>query len=146
MPANWRMPGSQTTVVTKGATGKTRAVPRPAGARRRLFSVDEYERMIALGILEEGERVELLEGEIYCMAAMGARHFACVMDAYDWFRLHLGSRATVRAQGPLRLPPRYEPEPDIAIVRHRSDSYRTAHPGAADVLLLIEVADTSLRT
>jgi Uma2 family endonuclease len=142
-----RLRRRQTAVVVRRASRRTTAaaVPEPE-LQRRLFSIDEYERMIAAGILQEGERVELLGGEIYCMAAMGARHFACVMDVYDWFRLRLGNRATVRAQGPLRLPPNYEPEPDIALVRHRSDSYRTAHPGPADVMLVIEMADTSLRS
>lgn len=119
------------------------AAPEPE-LKRRLFSIDEYERMIAVGILQEGERVELLEGEIYCMAAMGARHMACVTWLDHVFTLRHGGTALVRSQGPLRLPNDDEPEPDIVIVPFRSDFYRSRHPGPGDALLLIEVADSSV--
>ena len=110
---------------------------------RRLFTVDEYECMAEAGVLHEDEHVELIEGEIVRMAAIGARHAACVTDLQNWFVPRLLGRAIVRTQNPLRLA-RSEPEPDILIVRPRADSYRTAHPGPADVLLLIEVAQSSL--
>ncbi|MCL6500075.1 MAG: Uma2 family endonuclease [Firmicutes bacterium] len=96
------------------------------------------------GILREDERLELIGGEIIEMAAIGSRHAACVGFFLDWLVRHLPMTAAVRVQDPIRLPPGSEPEPDIAVVRRRADFYATAHPGPDDVLLLIEVADTSL--
>lgn len=134
-------------MAAKRASRRRLAEPAmPPEPQRRRFTVDEYERMIALGILEEGERVELLRGEIYCMAAMGARHMACVSRSDDLLRAGLPARAVTRVQGPIRLPNGSEPEPDIAVVRRRADYYQSAHPVLADVYFVIEVADSSLRS
>ncbi|HEY7293448.1 MAG TPA: Uma2 family endonuclease, partial [Dehalococcoidia bacterium] len=111
---------------------------------RRRFSVDEYERMIEAGILDEDEHVELLAGEIVCMAPIGSRHANLVSFLLNWFARRLPETVHVRAQDPIRLPPFGEPEPDIAIVRGTLGTYSHAHPTAADILLVIEVADTSL--
>jgi Uma2 family endonuclease len=111
---------------------------------RRRFTVDEYERMIGAGIIREGERVQLIEGEIVEMAAMHSPHAACVRRTGSWFDRRVGERATVSVQCPIRIAPRNEPEPDIALLRYRSDSYAGAHPEPEDVLLLIEVAHSSL--
>lgn len=111
---------------------------------QRLFTVEEYERMVADGILCEDEHVELIRGMIVQMPAMGPPHRACVTALQDWFSQHLPRTALVQVQGAIRLPPRWEPEPDVAIIRRRPDFYRTQHPGAADVFLLIEVSATSL--
>lgn len=113
--------------------------------RRRRFTVDEYECMGRAGILHEDDRVELLDGEVIVMAAVGSRHVACVMDLAEWFTLRSTGRARVSVQNPVRLSSGSEPEPDIAILRLRPDRYIQALPGPEDVLLLIEVADTSLR-
>lgn len=110
---------------------------------KRLFTVGEYDRMLATGILHEGESVELIGGEVVRMTSMGARHAAVVFRAGR--DLTLGLRdATVRIQLPVRLDDWNEPEPDIAVVRPRGDDYMRSHPGPADILLLIEVADRSL--
>ena len=111
---------------------------------RRQFTVDEYERMIAAGIIREGERVELVEGEIVHMAAMGGAHAACVRRTDRWFERRVGEHAIVSVQCPIRLPPRGEPEPDIALLRPRADFYAAQHPGPGDVLLVIEVSDATL--
>jgi len=132
-------------MVAKRATRRKTIEPEQAPElQRRRFSVDEYEHLIALGIVQEGERVELLQGEIYCMAAMGARHMACVTWLDRFFTLNVGAGALVRTQGPIRLPEDGEPEPDILVVRFRADFYRNRHPGPAEALLVIEVADTSV--
>jgi len=132
-------------MVAKRAARRRRGEPAtPPELKRRPFSVDEYERLIALGIVQEGERVELLRGEIYCMAAMGARHMACVTWLDRFFTLNVGAGALVRTQGPIRLTEDGEPEPDILVVRFRADFYRNRHPGPAEALLVIEVADTSV--
>jgi Uma2 family endonuclease len=111
---------------------------------RHLISVDAFHRMGETGILGPADRVELIDGEIIDMSPIGALHAAIV----DLLARHFGRRAGesvfIRCQNPLRLDDVSEPEPDIAILRPRADCYTTAHPGPADVLLVVEVADTSL--
>ena len=111
---------------------------------RRLLSIEEYERMGAAGILDEDERVELIDGVLVQMAAVGDRHVACVIRLTDWFGMHAAGRAFVSVQNPIRLPPRTEPEPDLVLVRRRTDTYRGGVPGPDDTLLVIEVSDTTL--
>jgi Uma2 family endonuclease len=96
------------------------------------------------GILGPRDRVELIDGEIIDMSPIGVLHAAIVARLASHFSQRLGPIGVVWCQNPLRLDDISEPEPDIAILRPRADFYMTAHPGAADVLLVIEVADTSL--
>jgi Uma2 family endonuclease len=116
----------------------------PPSVPRRHFTVDEYYCMAKAGVLREDERVELLDGEIIEMSPIGGRHAGCVDDLGEWFIVRLVGRARVRVQNPVRLSSGSEPEPDIALVRPRPDRYRRGHPGPGDVLLIIEVADTTL--
>jgi len=109
----------------------------------RRFNVDEYYRMAEAGILDPNERVELIEGEIVRMAAIGSRHASCVNRINRLLVPLVGDRALVQIQGPVRLSDMSEPEPDVALLRPRADDYASAHPGPADVLLVIEVADTT---
>ncbi len=111
----------------------------------RRFSVEEYERMGEVGIIDPAERVELLDGEIVAMSPIGPRHAGVVDAIAEQLYGKLLGRVTIRVQNPLRLLPRSEPQPDITIARRRRDFYRGAHPTADDILLVIEVADTSLR-
>ena len=111
---------------------------------RRLFTIEEYRRMADAGILVEDDRVELIEGEIVEMRAIGKEHAACVNELARLFITRLNDRAIVSIQNPVQLPPRSEPQPDLLVLRPRADRYREALPGPQDVLLLIEVADTSL--
>jgi len=111
---------------------------------RRPITIDDYDRMIAAGILHEDERVELLEGEIVCMAAIGLTHSNVVSFLIRWFARRLPESAHVRAQDPIRLPPGSEPQPDLTIVRSATGTHLRMLPGPEDILLLIEVADTSL--
>jgi Uma2 family endonuclease len=110
----------------------------------RLFTVEEYYRMAEAGILAEDDRVELINGEIIRMAAIGSRHAACVSRLIALFSGLVAGRTTISAQNPLRLDDLSEPEPDFALLLPREDFYAGAHPGRGDVLLLIEVADSSL--
>jgi len=112
--------------------------------RHHRFSVDAYDEMVARGILTSDDRVELLAGEIVEMAPIGSRHAACVSRLTRLFTLALKDRAIVWVQNPVALPPDSEPEPDIAILQPREDFYASGHPRARDVLLLIEVAESSL--
>jgi len=111
---------------------------------RHLISVDAFHRMGETGILGPRDRVELIDGEIIDMSPIGVLHAAIVARLASYFSQRLGPMGVVWCQNPLRLDDISEPEPDIAILRPRADFYMTAHPGAADVLLVIEVADTSL--
>ena len=111
---------------------------------RHLISVDAFHRMVETGILGHQDRVELIDGEIIDMSPIGVLHAAIVDVLARHFGRRTGESVFVRCQNPLRLDDISEPEPDIAILRPRADFYMTAHPGASDVLLVIEVADTSL--
>lgn len=114
-------------------------------APRRRFTVDEYHRMAAAGILHEDDHIELLDGEIIEMAPIGGRHIACLIALTESLILRLTGRALVSPQNPIRLSSGSEPEPDVALLRLRPDRYRDGPPTPADVYLVIEVADTSLR-
>jgi len=120
------------------------ATESPFNVSRRRFTVDEYHRMAEAGILHEDDRVELIEGEILEMAPIGGRHAACVNDSAKLFILRVGDRAVVSIQNPVRLTSGSEPEPDLMLLRPPSDRYRERLPDAADVLLVIEVSDTTL--
>jgi len=111
---------------------------------RRIFSVDEYHRMSEAGILSEDDRVELIEGEIIKISPIGSRHAACVNRLNFLLNRKAGQAAIVSIQNPIRLHDYSEPEPDIALLQSRDDFYSEAHPGPKDVLLIIEVSDTSI--
>jgi len=108
----------------------------------RLLSVDEYHRMIAAGILDEDERLELLEGVIVAMAPQSPAHAYCIQWLTRVLVRRLGDAYAVRPQLPLTLGERNEPEPDVTVVRADSAS-KDHHPGTA--VLAIEVSGDSLR-
>jgi Uma2 family endonuclease len=112
---------------------------------RRLFTVEEYHRMGEAGILGEDERVELIEGEIVQMAPIGPRHIGGVINLTRLFITRLGDRAVVSPQNPVVIPPRSEPQPDLVLLRPRAVSYSRERPNVQDVLLAVEVADTTVR-
>ena len=116
-----------------------------AGVQRRRFTADEYHRLAEVGILHEDDRVELIEGEIIIMAPIGLRHAACVGLLNRELTLALGRRAFLWPQNPVRLFPDTEPQPDVVLLRERADNYAQAPAQPSDVLLLVEVADTSYR-
>ena len=113
-------------------------------AARRFFSADEYHRMGEAGIFSEDDRVELIEGEILKMSPIGSRHAATVKRLNGQLNRLLGDRVIVSVQDPILLNDFSEPQPDIAILRRRDDFYAQSHPTAADALLIIEIADTSV--
>jgi Uma2 family endonuclease len=112
----------------------------------RRFTVDEYHRMAEVGILGEDDRVELLDGEIVLMTPIGARHASTVARLNERFHSVVGKRASLSVRLPIRLSDYSEPEPDLALLKRREDFYTERLPEPEDVLLVVEVADTSQRT
>jgi len=108
------------------------------------FNVDQYYRLAEVGVLQPDDRVELIEGEIIKMRPIGSPHAACVKRASYVLRDALGDRAIVSVQDPVRLNEFSEPIPDIALLRPRKDFYADHHPTPAEVLLIIEVSDTTI--
>ncbi len=112
---------------------------------RRKLDVTEYHRMAAVGILHEDDRVELIEGELVEMAPIGPPYASTVNTLNELLVAAVGQRGIVSVRNPVRLNDHSEPEPDFAVLRRRDHRYRARPPGPDDVLLLVEVADSSLR-
>lgn len=111
---------------------------------RHRFTIDEYHRMGEAGIFDEDARVELIEGDVVHMCPIGTRHTGGVNRLTALLIRRLGSRVVVSVQNPMILDDFSEPQPDLTVLAFRSDYYEGAHPRPADVLLAIEVADSSL--
>jgi len=115
----------------------------PDTLRRHRLSVEDYYKMGEAGILKEKDRVELIEGEIIDMVPIGSNHAYTINKILNHFLMkQLTDDIIVRIQDPLRLDQYNEPEPDITLVTDQN--YSDRHPGPADTLLIIEVADSSL--
>jgi Uma2 family endonuclease len=111
---------------------------------RKRFTAEEYHRMVEAGLLGEDDRVELLEGEIWQMSPIGSRHAAALRRLRRLLSpLEARGRCLMAIQDPVRLDAFSEPQPDLALLKPREDLYREAHPGPEDVLLLVEVAESS---
>ena len=111
---------------------------------RRRISVDEYYAMAEAGILGMDERVELIDGEIITMAPIGDEHRASVDTGNHFLSRFVGDKAIVSVQSHVRLDNHHHPEPDLMLLEWREDFYRYTPPGPEEVLLLIEVSDSSL--
>ncbi len=133
----------QATIRARGGPVAVESASHPAIAPHR-WTIDEYYRMAETGILKPDARVELIEGVIVDMSPIGDRHLATVARLDDLCHQRFGQSVIVFTQSPVRLGHRLEPEPDVLVVRRRPDYYASGKPGPADVLLIIEVADSSL--
>lgn len=111
--------------------------------QNRAFTVGEYYRMAEARILTEEDRVELIAGQIVAMSPIGSRHAACVKRLNLSLGKMVGDSMLIGVQDPIALDALSSPEPDLVLLRPRADFYAAAHPAAGDVLLAIEVADTS---
>jgi Uma2 family endonuclease len=107
------------------------------------FTVDTYLQLGELGLLHEDDRVELIDGQVVEMSPIGNDHASCVRRLNGLFARALLDRAVIDVQNPIVLGERDSPKPDVTLLRPRGDGY-PRHPRAADILLLVEVADTSL--
>jgi Uma2 family endonuclease len=115
-----------------------------AEAVRHRFSVEDFYRMAEAGIFTEDDRVELIEGEVVEMPPIGPLHAGTVNILAGLLSRAVAERAVVAVQNPVRLEPDSEPLPDLAVLKYRPDGYSRSHPGPDDVLLVIEVADTTV--
>jgi Uma2 family endonuclease len=112
---------------------------------KKLFTVDEYHRMAEVGILPEASRFELVRGEIIEMTIPGSPHSGRVNRLTYLFVSRFGQSVIVSGQNPVTLNVQSEPMPDLALLRPRHDFYTSAHPSAEDVLLVVEISDTTVR-
>src|ERR1700722_15944477 len=111
---------------------------------RTRISTDRYHLMVAKGVLTKYDRIELIEGEMFDMAPMGTRHSAITSRLHEMFVLATSRSATIVSGGPVDLGEFSEPQPDLMLLKRRADFYSGKIPESADVLLLIEVSDSSL--
>jgi Uma2 family endonuclease len=109
-----------------------------------LFSVEDYEALGQIGFFGHDRRLELIDGEIYEMTPIGPDHGGCVMRLNALLTSRIGGRAVVNVQNPVRLGNLSEPQPDVTVLLGPIDRYRHRHPRADDILLLIEVSDTTI--
>lgn len=109
----------------------------------RLFTVSEYYAMVRAGILGANDRVELIRGQVIPMSPIGSRHASCVDNLAELFISQVRPHASVRIQNPIRLSAHSEPQPDLALLE-RKQVYASRHPRPDEVLLVVEVADTTL--
>jgi Uma2 family endonuclease len=114
-------------------------------ATRHRLTVTDYDRMGVVGILGREDRVELIDGAIIDMTPIGSRHASVVARLCQMLGPVAGHRAILWTQNPVVMGEYSEPQPDIAVLEAREDFYAAQHPRAADVLLVVEISDTSLR-
>jgi Uma2 family endonuclease len=112
--------------------------------QKHYFNVDEYYRMAQAGVFSEDDHIELIEGEVVEMSPIASTHQGCVDELSSLITERLLGSVIVRVQGPIHIDEYSEPQPDISLLKQRQDFYRRSHPTPSDVLLVIEVADTSI--
>ena len=113
-------------------------------AQAKRFTLTEYHRLGELGFFHEYDHIELINGEIIEMASKSTAHETCLRNLLRELSKIVGDRATLQSQAPIALLPNSEPEPDFAILQNRDDNYLSGRPQPADVLLVMEVSDSSL--
>jgi Uma2 family endonuclease len=111
---------------------------------RRRLTADDFDQMCSAGILTADDRVELIDGELIEMPPMGPPHTGIVNRLAEILFSRLSDAAKLRVQSSVRLSNHTQPEPDLAIVKPDPNHYLLRHPRPADILLAIEVADSSL--
>ena len=125
------------------AATKRPGSPPSEKRERYAFTVADYHQLIASGHFKRNDRIELINGELTIMPPIGPEHSFHTTRLTNTLPLKLPSGVLLRMNEPITLGNHSEPQPDAAMVRARPDGYRSAHPGPEDVLLVIEVADTS---
>lgn len=111
---------------------------------RHHFTVDDFNFLHDQGKFKPDDRLELIEGEIYEMSPIGSLHARCVKYLSNFLAQCLAGQYIIGTQDPIILNDFNQPQPDIAVIRYQQDFYKQSHPKAADVLLVIEVSDTTV--
>ena len=111
---------------------------------RYKLSVEDYHKLGTAGVLTEDSRVELIEGELIEMAPIGPKHASVVDTLAGLLAPQAGNQFRLSTQNPVTLMPSSEPQPDLMLLKPRADRYASSLPGAADVLVVIEVSDKTL--
>jgi len=112
---------------------------------KRKFTIKDYYKMAESGIFTENDRVELIRGEIIEMSPIGRRHAVCIILLETVLSEKLRKRALISIQNPIQLDDTSEPQPDVVLLKNPIDTYRKRHPQPADIFLIIEVADTTVK-
>jgi Uma2 family endonuclease len=131
--------------IQEAETMETDLLTRNPWVTRRPLTVTEYHRMGEVGILHEDDRVELIEGQLIAMSPIGSDHSGAINALTRLLVMAVGNRGVVAVQNPVRLDDRSEPQPDFAVLRPRPDDYRRATPRPHEVLLIVEIANSSLQ-
>ena len=108
------------------------------------FTVEAYHRMAEAGLFLPDIRVELIDGEIIETSPIKSPHADCVDKLTEWLIIQFHKQAVVRVQNPITLDNSSEPEPDLALAIRKPEGYKSAHPTPTEILLVIEVSDTSV--
>lgn len=111
---------------------------------RKKFRREEIYKMMEIGVLPEESGWELIDGEIIHQITIGSKHAAVERKLEKYFEMNFGDRLMVSGQNPIQVDEHNEPEPDIALLIPRDDFYAESHPTAEDVLLVIEISDSTL--
>ncbi|MBR8826777.1 MAG: Uma2 family endonuclease [Gomphosphaeria aponina SAG 52.96 = DSM 107014] len=112
----------------------------------RKFTVTDYQKMAEMGIFQPEERVELIEGEIIKMSPIGFKHGVCIISLTNILAKKLGERALISVQNTIQLDNNSQPQPDVVLLKNDLEVYKTRHPQPADIFLIIEVADTTIKS
>lgn len=133
------------TLDRKATTTTTPNAPESFAPHRYRLTVAEYHRLGEMAIFDEDFRVELIEGDLIAMPPIGERHAGKTRQLNRLFSARVGAAALVDVQNPVALDQHSEPQPDLALLKPRSDFYESGHPQPEDVLLLLEISDSTLR-
>lgn len=109
------------------------------------FTIAEYHKLSELGFFQEDDRIELIHGELITMAAKGTAHVNCCRNLLMELAALIQGQAKLQCQDPISLSSNSEPEPDFVILKNREDNYQFALPQVSDILLVIEVSDSTLK-
>lgn len=123
----------------------TQPKPLDGVAAKHFFTVGEYHRMIEAGVFTENARIELIAGEVLQMAAKSLRHVAGVRRVQKVLSKALGNTVFIAAQDPIQIGTHSEPEPDVVVAVPSTTDYEDHHPTPAEILLIVEVAETSVQ-
>lgn len=112
---------------------------------RKKFTIEDYHRLLDVGFFSENSKIELIRGEIIEMSPKRTPHSVC--NSRLWRELYklIDQQAIIRVQEPIIISTFSEPEPDLVIAKHRNDEYLSSHPKSEDILLVIEIADSTLK-